>query len=218
MDSGLYSVKVIATRCEYSGFRFDLTPEENAEHNDPYGTTFKVVVTDRQEEVALLSGKVFDENRVYMDAQDILNVADPMRGYERSLAECMNECTELTSRAKEWDSKKGYSGYLTFCCVSEKYRGRGIATYLLRNLHLILKHALNIDVRVLAAGPRPFDPDTFVYCEDEKRQEQGIEILTNCGFHEIVQMVEVVDPVTYDSEVKKAGTGFYVRTFEVPEA
>ncbi len=217
MDNNLYSVKVMSTRSEYSGFRFDLSPRENEIDNDNYGTTFKIVVTDKQKEVAILSGKIFDENKVYASAQDILNVADPLRGHERDLAECMNGCKEMVVRAADRRDRNGYSGYITFCCVHEDYRKRGIASYLLNNLHLLLKHTLNVELRCIAADPTPFDPSTYTYCENDEGRKIGVRLLTACGYHEIADEVDVSEMFSYESEIKLVGTGFYVKVYDVAE-
>ena len=155
MDREIYNLKVFSTRMEYDTFRFELTPEENAEENEYFGMRFQVTVHCRGELCAKLWGKLFDENLVYASAMDILNVADPFGPEEVALAEAFNDCPELCVKTGEWEGLRGFSGYLQGVFVLPAFRRRGIAGYLLTNLHKILSHAMNIRVRTLGISPMP---------------------------------------------------------------
>lgn len=163
-NQDIYSVRVHSTRAEYDTFRFDLTPEQNALENDYYGTYFTVTVLSRGQECARLRGKLFDETLVYASAQDLLAVADAFGKAESGLASFLNGSKELQIREGEWQKwdkeqkqpvHRGYSGYIQVLFVDEAFRGKGIATYLLTNLHKILRHTLGIKVRAVAISPAP---------------------------------------------------------------
>ena len=87
MDREIYSLKVYSTRMEYDAFLLEMTPEENDAENDFFGMQFNVTLHCRGELCAKLWGKLYDENRVYGSAMDILNVADPNEPEETALAE-----------------------------------------------------------------------------------------------------------------------------------
>ena len=149
MDREIYSLKVYSTRMEYDAFQLELGPEENEAENDYFGMQFNVTLWCRGELCAKLWGKLYDENRVYGSAMDILNVADPNEPEETALAEAFNDSTELQVREPAWQNIQGFSGYLQGLFVTPGFRGRGIAGYLLTHLHRILHHAMNIRVRAV---------------------------------------------------------------------
>ena len=215
MDREIYNLKVFSTRMEYDTFRFELTPEENAEENEYFGMRFQVTVHCRGELCAKLWGKLFDENLVYASAMDILNVADPFGPEEVALAEAFNDCPELCVKTDEWEGARGFSGYLQGVFVLPAFRRRGIAGYLLTNLHKILSHAMNIRVRTLGISPMPVAELDGDVIEDAAQLLLNRSILEKCGYHEIQDLtMKGMTYGNYDDE-GDTGTGFYVRVYPV---
>ena len=224
-------MKVFSTRMEYDTFRFELTPEENAEENEFLGMRFRVTVHCRGELCAKLWGKLFDENLVYASAMDILNAADPFGPEEVALAEAFNDCPELCVKTGEWDgvrgfsgdgshglsldSVRGFSGYLQGVFVQPAFRRRGIVRYLLTNLHKILYHAMNIRIRALGISPMPVAELDGDVVEDAAQLRLNRSILEKCGYHEIQDLtMKGMTYGNYDDE-EDAGTGFFVRVYPV---
>ena len=215
MDREIYNLKVFSTRMEYDTFRFELTPEENAEENEYFGMRFQVTVHCRGELCAKLWGKLFDENLVYASAMDILNVADPFGPDEVALAEAFNDCPELCVKTDEWEDARGFSGYLQGVFVLPAFRRRGIAGYLLTNLHKILSHAMNIRVRTLGISPMPVAELDGDVIEDAAQLRLNRLILEKCGYHEIQDLsLKGMSYGNYDDE-DDTGTGFFVRAYPV---
>ena len=215
MDREIYNLKVFSTRMEYDTFRFELTPEENAEENEYFGMRFQVTVHCRGELCAKLWGKLFDENLVYSSAMDILNAADPFGPEEVALAEAFNDCPELCVKTGEWEGLRGFSGYLQGVFVLPAFRRRGIAGYLLTNLHKILSHAMNIRVRTLGISPMPVAELDGDVIEDAAQLRLNRSILEKCGYHEIQDLtMKGMTYGNYDDE-GDTGTGFYVRVYPV---
>ena len=215
MDREIYNLKVFSTRMEYDTFRFELTPEENAEENEYFGMRFQVTVHCRGELCAKLWGKLFDENLVYASAMDILNAADPFGPEEVALAEAFNDCPELCVKTGEWEGLRGFSGYLQGVFVLPAFRRRGIAGYLLTNLHKILSHAMNIRVRTLGISPMPVAELDGDVIEDAAQLLLNRSILEKCGYHEIQDLTRKgMTYGNYDDE-GDTGTGFYVRVYPV---
>ena len=215
MDREIYNLKVFSTSMEYDTFRFELTPEENAEENEYFGMRFQVTVHCRGELCAKLWGKLFDENLVYSSAMDILNAADPFGPEEVALAEAFNDCPELCVKTGEWEGLRGFSGYLQGVFVLPAFRRRGIAGYLLTNLHKILSHAMNIRVRTLGISPMPVAELDGDVIEDAAQLRLNRSILEKCGYHEIQDLtMKGMTYGNYDDE-GDTGTGFYVRVYPV---
>lgn len=215
MDREIYNLKVFSTRMEYDTFRFELTPEENAEENEYFGMRFQVTVHCRGELCAKLWGKLFDENLVYSSAMDILNAADPFGPEEVALAEAFNDCPELCVKTGEWEGLRGFSGYLQGVFVLPAFRRRGIAGYLLTNLHKILSHAMNIRVRTLGISPMPVAELDGDVIEDAAQLRLNRSILEKCGYHEIQDLsLKGMSYGNYDDE-DDTGTGFFVRAYPV---
>ena len=215
MDREIYNLKVFSTRMEYDTFRFELTPEENAEENEYFGMRFQVAVHCRGELCAKLWGKLFDENLVYASAMDILNAADPFGPEEVALAEAFNDCPELCVKTGEWEGLRGFSGYLQGVFVLPAFRRRGIAGYLLTNLHKILSHAMNIRVRTLGISPMPVAELDGDVIEDAAQLRLNRLILEKCGYHEIQDLsLKGMSYGNYDDE-DDTGTGFFVRAYPV---
>ena len=223
MNREIYNLKVFSTRMEYDTFRFELTPEENAEENEFFGMQFQVTVHCRGELCAKLWGKLFDENLVYASAMDILNAADPFGPEEVALAEAFNDCPELCVKTGEWDGVggssgngvRGFSGYLQGTYVQPAFRRRGIAQYLLTNLHKILYHAMNIRIRALGISPMPVAELDGDVVEDAAQLRLNRLILEKCGFHEIQDLtMKGITYGNYDDE-EDTGTGFFVRVYPV---
>ena len=215
MDREIYNLKVFSTRMEYDTFRFELTPEENAEENEYFGMRFQVTVHCRGELCAKLWGKLFDENLVYASAMDILNAADPFGPEEVALAEAFNDCPELCVKTGEWEGLRGFSGYLQGVFVLPAFRRRGIAGYLLTNLHKILSHAMNIRVRTLGISPMPVAELDGDVIEDAAQLRLNRSILEKCGYHEIQDLsLKGMSYGNYDDE-DDTGTGFFVRAYPV---
>ena len=215
MDREIYNLKVFSTRMEYDTFRFELTPEENAEENEYFGMRFQVTVHCRGELCAKLWGKLFDENLVYASAMDILNVADPFGPEEVALAEAFNDCPELCVKTDEWEDARGFSGYLQGVFVLPAFRRRGIAGYLLKHLHKILSHAMNIRVRTLGISPMPVAELDGDVIEDAAQLLLNRSILEKCGYHEIQDLtMKGMTYGNYDDE-GDTGTGFYVSVYPV---
>ena len=215
MDREIYNLKVFSTRMEYDTFRFELTPEENAEENEYFGMRFQVTVHCRGELCAKLWGKLFDENLVYASAMDILNVADPFGPEEVALAEAFNDCPELCVKTDEWEGARGFSGYLQGVFVLPAFRRRVIAGYLLTNLHKILSHAMNIRVRTLGISPMPVAELDGDVIEDAAQLRLNRSILEKCGYHEIQDLsLKGMSYGNYDDE-DDTGTGFFVRAYPV---
>lgn len=215
MDREIYNLKVFSTRMEYDTFRFELTPEENAEENEYFGMRFQVTVHCRGELCAKLWGKLFDENLVYASAMDILNVADPFGPEEVALAEAFNDCPELCVKTDEWEDARGFSGYLQGVFVLPAFRRRGIAGYLLKHLHKILYQAMNIRVRALGISPMPVAELDGDIIEDAAQLLLNRSILEKCGYHEIQDLtMKGMTYGNYDDE-GDTGTGFYVRVYPV---
>ena len=215
MDREIYNLKVFSTRMEYDTFRFELTPEENAEENEYFGMQFQVTVHCRGELCAKLWGKLFDENLVYASAMDILNVADPFGPEEVALAEAFNDCPELCVKTDEWEDARGFSGYLQGVFVLPAFRRRGIAGYLLKHLHKILYQAMNIRVRALGISPMPVAELDGDIIEDAAQLLLNRSILEKCGYHEIQDLtMKGMTYGNYDDE-GDTGTGFYVRVYPV---
>ena len=101
MDREIYSLKVYSTRMEYDAFQLELGPEENEAENDYFGMQFNVTLWCRGELCAKLWGKLYDENRVYGSAMDILNVADPNEPEETA---GMNRCPVHPLKRRPWFS------------------------------------------------------------------------------------------------------------------
>ena len=232
MNREIYNLKVFSTRMEYGPFRFELTPEENAEENEFFGMQFQVTVHCRGELCAKLWGKLFDENLVYASAMDILNVADPFGPEEVALAEAFNDCPELCVKTDEWDGARGFSsdgargfssdvvrgfsGYLQGVFVQPAFRRRSIASYLLTNLHKILYHAMNIRIRALGISPMPVAELDGDVIEDAEQLHLNRSILEKCGFHEIQDLtMKGMTYGNYDDE-EDTGTGFFVRVYPGP--
>ena len=215
MKREIYSLKVFSTRMEYDAFRFELTPQENMEENDYFGTYFVVSVHCRGEMCAKLWGKLYDENRVYRSGMDILNVADPVGRAEVALAEVFNGCMELRARDAEWEKLQGFSGYITGVFVKPAFRERGIAGYLLRHLHLILRHSMNIRIRAVGISPMPlsgFDGDAV---EDAAQLAYNRGFLEKCGYHEIQDLsLSAMTYGNYDYD-EETGTGYYAMVYPV---
>ena len=215
MDREIYNLKVFSTRMEYDTFRFELTPEENAEENEYFGMRFQVTVHCRGELCAKLWGKLFDENLVYSSAMDILNAADPFGPEEVALAEAFNDCPELCVKTGAWEGLRGFSGYLQGVFVLPAFRRRGIAGYLLTNLHKILSHAMNIRVRTLGISPMPVAELDGDVIEDAAQLRLNRLILEKCGYHEIQDLsLKGMSYGNYDDE-DDTGTGFFVRAYPV---
>ena len=215
MDREIYNLKVFSTRMEYDTFRFELTPEENAQENEYFGMRFQVTAHCRGELCAKLWGKLFDENLVYASAMDILNVADPFGPEEVALAEAFNDCPELCVKTGEWEGLRGFSGYLQGVFVLPAFRRRGIAGYLLTNLHKILSHAMNIRVRTLGISPMPVAELDGDVIEDAAQLRLNRLILEKCGYHEIQDLsLKGMSYGNYDDE-DDTGTGFFVRAYPV---
>lgn len=215
MNREIYNLKVFSTRMEYDTFRFELTPEENAEENEYFGMRFQVTVHCRGELCAKLWGKLFDENLVYASAMDILNAADPFGPEEVALAEAFNDCPELCVKTGEWEGARGFSGYLQGVFVLPAFRRRGIAGYLLTNLHKILSHAMNIRARALGISPMPVAELDGDIIEDAAQLLLNRSILEKCGYHEIQDLtMKGMTYGNYDDE-GDTGTGFYVRVYPV---
>ena len=215
MDREIYNLKVFSTRMEYDTFRFELTPEENAEENEYFGMRFQVTVHCRGELCAKLWGKLFDENLVYSSAMDILNAADPFGPEEVALAEAFNDCPELCVKTGEWEGLRGFSGYLQGVFVLPAFRRRGIAGYLLKHLHKILYQAMNIRVRALGISPMPVAELDGDVIEDAAQLLLNRSILEKCGYHEIQDLtMKGMTYGNYDDE-GDTGTGFYVRVYPV---
>ena len=215
MDREIYNLKVFSTRMEYDTFRFELTPEENAEENEYFGMRFQVTVHCRGELCAKLWGKLFDENLVYSSTMDILNAADPFGPEEVALAEAFNDCPELCVKTGEWEGLRGFSGYLQGVFVLPAFRRRGIAGYLLTNLHKILSHAMNIRVRTLGISPMPVAELDGDVIEDAAQLRLNRLILEKCGYHEIQDLsLKGMSYGNYDDE-DDTGTGFFVRAYPV---
>ena len=215
MDREIYNLKVFSTRMEYDTFRFELTPEENAEEHEYFGMRFQVTVHCRGELCAKLWGKLFDENLVYASAMDILNAADPFGPEEVALAEAFNDCPELCVKTGEWEGLRGFSGYLQGVFVLPAFRRRGIAGYLLTNLHKILSHAMNIRVRTLGISPMPVAELDGDVIEDAAQLRLNRLILEKCGYHEIQGLsLKGMSYGNYDDE-DDTGTGFFVRAYPV---
>ena len=215
MDREIYNLKVFSTRMEYDTFRFELTPEENAEENEYFGMRFQVTVHCRGELCAKLWGKLFDENLVYSSAMDILNAADPFGPEEVALAEAFNDCPELCVKTGEWEGLRGFSGYLQGVFVLPAFRRRGIAGYLLTNLHKILSHAMNIRVRAVAVSPKPFLTLDGDIVEDAELLARNRLILEKCGYHEIQDLSLSSMSLGFYDDDEDTGTGYYVRVYPV---
>ena len=127
MDREIYSLKVYSTRMEYDAFQLELGPEENEAENDYFGMQFNVTLWCRGKLCAKLWGKLYDENRVYGSAMDILNVADPNEPEETALAEAFNDSTELQVREPAWQNIQGFSGYLQGLAGLSRERDRGLS-------------------------------------------------------------------------------------------
>ena len=215
MDREIYNLKVFSTRMEYDTFRFELTPEENAEENEYFGMRFQVTVHCRGALCAKLWGKLFDENLVYSSAMDILNAADPFGPEEVALAEAFNDCPELCVKTDEWEDARGFSGYLQGVFVLPAFRRRGIAGYLLKHLNRILYQAMNIRVRALGISPMPVAELDGDIIEDAAQLLLNRSILEKCGYHEIQDLtMKGMTYGNYDDE-GDTGTGFYVRVYPV---
>ena len=215
MKREIYSLKVFSTRMEFDSFRLELTPQENIEENDYFGMYFTMTVNCRGEQCAKLWGKLFDENRVYRSGMDILNVADPVDREEVRMAEVFNGCMELREREKKWETLQGFSGYLNGVFVQPAFRGRGIAGYLLRHLHRILLHAMNIRVRAVAVSPKPFLTLDGDIVEDAALLAQNRLILEKCGYHEIQDLSLSSMSLGFYDDDEDTGTGYYVRVYPV---
>lgn len=247
--ANIYSVKVTSTRNEYDTFSFERTPEENELENDYYGTYFTITVLSRGRECARLRGKLFDETLVYGSAQDLLSVADAYGKAESRLASCLNNSRELQVREgewKEWDREhkrllhRGYSGYIQVLFVDPSFRERGIASYLLANLHKLLQHTLGIGVRAVAISPAPLADANGELLEDapvstvtgteavdntaaaesaatagsaEKLREKNCRILSRCGYHEIMEESDAGMYTGNYDDFELKGTGCWVRVY-----
>ena len=216
MDREIYSLKVYSTRMEYDAFQLELGPEENEAENDYFGMQFNVTLWCRGELCAKLWGKLYDENRVYGSAMDILNVADPNEPEETALAEAFNDSTELQVREPAWQNIQGFSGYLQGLFVTPAFRGRGIASYLLTHLHRILHHAMNIRIRAVGASPAPLAGMDGDVVEDRalrgEAERRNRALLEKCGYHEIRDLSQQgMMYGNYDEEER--GTGYYVRVY-----
>lgn len=200
---------------EFDAFRLELSPQENIEENDYFGMHFVVTVHCRGKMCAKLWGKLYDENRVYKSGMDILNVADPFGSAEVALAETFNGCMEMRAREKEWETLQGFSGYIQGVFVLPAFRGRGIAGYLLKYLHRILLHAMNIRIRAVGISPSPlagFDGDII---EDAAILAYNRKFLEKCGYHEIQDLsLSAMTYGNYDDD-EETGTGYYVRVYPV---
>lgn len=215
MEREIYSLKVFSTRMEFDAFRLEFSPQENIEENDYFGMIFAVTVHCRGEMCAKLWGKLYDENRVYRSGMDILNVADPVDPVEVALAEAFNDSMELREREKKWETLQGFSGYLQGVFVQPAFRGRGIASYLLRHLHRILLHAMNIRIRAVGISPEPFLTLDGEIVEDAALLAQNRLILEKCGYHEIQDLsLNAMTYGNYDDD-EDTGTGYYVRVYPV---
>ena len=215
MDREVYTLKVFSTRMEYDSFELELTPRENEEANDYFGMNFNVTVWCRRQLCAKLYGKLYDENLVYASGMDILNAADPFGPEEVALAEAFNDCPELCVKTGEWEGLRGFSGYLQGVFVLPAFRRRGIAGYLLTNLHKILSHAMNIRVRTLGISPMPVAELDGDVIEDAAQLRLNRLILEKCGYHEIQDLsLKGMSYGNYDDE-DDTGTGFFVRAYPV---
>jgi len=154
---------------------------------------------------------------------DILNAADPFGPEEVALAEAFNDCPELCVKTGEWDGVggssgngvRGFSGYLQGTYVQPAFRRRGIAQYLLTNLHKILYHAMNIRIRALGISPMPVAELDGDVVEDAAQLRLNRLILEKCGFHEIQDLtMKGMTYGNYDDE-EDTGTGFFVRVYPV---
>ena len=215
MEREIYTLKVYSGRMEYDAFRLELTPRENEEENDYWGMNFNVTVWCRGEMCAKLWGKLYDENRVYYGGMDILNVASPYGKEEVALAETFNNCTELRDKTGEWAQTSGFSGYIQGVFVKPPFRGRGIAGYLLKHLHRILLHAMNIRIRAVGISPKPFLELDGEIVEDGALLARNRAFLEKCGYHEILDLsLSAMTLGNYDED-EDDGTGYYVRVYPV---
>ncbi len=212
MNNEIYTLKVFSTRMEYDAFRLELTPRENEEENDYYGMHFNVTVWCRGQMCAKLWGKLYDEDLVYSCGLDILNAAEPYGREEVALAEAFNKCRELCVKTQEWEDRQGFSGYLQGVFVTEAFRGRGIASYLLTHLDKILRHAMNIRVRAVGISPMPVAELYGDPVEDRALLEKNRALLEKCGYHEIMDLS--LEGMMYGNyEEEEQGTGVYVRVY-----
>ena len=215
MEREIYTLKVYSTRMEYDAFRLELTPEQNNEENDYFGMNFNVTVWCRGELCARLWGKLFDENLVYASAMDILNAADPLGREEVALAEAFNSSVELQIKSEEWQNTAGFSGYIQGLFVMPARRRRGIAGYLLKHLHKILYHAMNIKLRAVAVSPMPVAELDGDVIEDAALLAANRELLVGCGYHEIPDLtMQGMMYGDYEDE-ETPGTGYFVRVYPV---
>ena len=110
---------------------------------------------------------------------------------------------------------RGFSGYLQGVFVLPAFRRRGIAGYLLTNLHKILSHAMNIRVRTLGISPMPVAELDGDVIEDAAQLRLNRSILEKCGYHEIQDLsLKGMSYGNYDDE-DDTGTGFFVRAYPV---
>ena len=196
-----YRIEITSSRGVLEYFDFTESVENNIYEEKEWSLNFLIrVFVEEGQEVAIIKGTLFDENKLEECGLDIVEAADYIAQDENSASYWLSQFEGYRDDGgDEWIWEDSYSGYIATFYVYEEYRHKGIAKYLFSNIHKLLKYSLNISVRCLCIYPQPQNPVTWKNISDDEMMKTIIQVIERNGF------------------VKIGNEGFYAKSYDLAE-
>lgn len=198
-----YRIEITSSRGCLECFDFTEPVEGNIYDEKQWSLEFyiRVIAEEKEQEVAVIKGILFDENKLEESGLDIVEAADYIAQDEYDAAYWLSEFEGYKGIEgdDEWIWKGSYSGYIATFYVYEEYRNKGIAKYLFSNIHKLLKYSLNINLRCISIYPQPQNPEGWNNISDDDMMRNMIQVIERNGF------------------IKIGNEGYYARTYELVE-
>lgn len=198
-----YRIEITSSRGCLKYFDFTEPVEGNIYEEKQWSLEFfiRVFAEGEEQEVAVVEGILFDENKLEESGLDIVEAADYIAQDEYIAAYWLSQFEGYKDNEgdDEWIWEGSYSGYIATFYVYEQYRNKGIAKYIFSNIHKLLKYSLNINLRCVCIYPQPQDPDGWNNISDDEMMRTMIQVIERNGF------------------IKTGDEGYYARTYDLVE-
>lgn len=130
--------------------------KDNIDEFDKYSFEFYINILEDNRQVGEICGRIFDENTIYNDRQDIVDIADM---YNQDVYSAINYLIKSKIYKEELDEdlvfENPYLCYIERFYIESEYRKKGIAKYIFSNLYDILLYACMIHIKCFVIYPNP---------------------------------------------------------------
>lgn len=145
----------------------------------------EAVTGEDNKTVAEMIVTVFDEEMIDSCREDIVEIADDMDGDVYENIGLLTTTEEYEIIPDDFCLIESWVGYIRRCYVYPEFRNKGVATYLLENLALILKRGDSINLRCVSIYPRPQNMETGEYTDNPEMLNLMKHTFIKAGFKNV---------------------------------